>query len=183
MRGAPGPVGPVGATGTTGALGGAGGIGPAGVQGTTGPIGQVGPKGPQGVRGVTGPIGRSGPTGAKGSRGIDGVPPIYKSSSLDDVAEVALDHRADVVVVGSVAARTANGGTARIRIGGESFVVDVPGGGERHSIPLSAGATLDEGRWSVELIAGDGVELKEPSVSIMVEAPANVPPRDRAARH
>ncbi len=181
--GGTGPVGPAGAMGGTGPLGPAGAEGPAGIEGPRGQAGHRGPRGPQGESGVDGPAGVVGPAGVSGPLGKEGLLPILESLSLSANTEVVIERPADVIVLGSVAARSPGGGVVRVRVAGESFFVRVPAGGEWLSVPLSAGKRLRAGRWNVELIAGDGVEVRQPSITVLVEPIEQGTSRRRAVDH
>lgn len=71
------------------------------------------------------------------------------------------------MVLGSVTARSMEGGFVELVVGTNRWRTRVPGGNEWLSIPVHAAFDLGATTTSVEVVAGDGVDLSDRSITVL----------------
>ena len=168
-----GPIGATGAAGPIGVTGEAGPTGPAGIAGVEGIRGEAGPRGPRGIDGVqgapgpAGAIGATGPVGVIGAAGATGVEGAQGAVGPDGKGSIVRSPR-QLFVTGVIAARSSEGGSVSITVGGQTAGIDyrVPATGQWILIPVSVAAPATAGR-AIEVIGTEGVEVGERSLSVV----------------
>jgi len=179
-----GPAGPAGAkgmqgvAGAVGITGATGPVGPAGPEGAVGSDGAPGAAGPDGPEGPQGPPGARGPDGARGDSGEPGLPTFRHSHA--STQGLAIGEPETLVILGSVTARSENGGFVELVAGTKSWRTRVPGGNEWLSIPVHATFDVGIAAAAVEVVASVGVEVSDQSITVL-GTDSSAPARRRAA--